>query len=354
MEIKNFNPAVSVIIPLYNAEEYIGECLDSILAQTLENYELIVVDDCSTDNSLEIVQSYVQKFGGRLQIFKLAENAGGAFKPRNEGIKISRGEYLLFVDSDDLLTPSALESMYHSAKKFDADIVFQSRHYTFHGKNSDKAKIVGNNEKLELVDNPALKFLKNAFVVMPWAYMFRRLLILQAKIEFPSLPLGEDRLFVFFALCFTRRFLRIPDICYCYRLHSSSFSSRRIAAKELFKRRTDAAVSSVKFVEEFIDKHRDFFDKNPEIKMRFFEKIVYGLMDPIIDFKLNKKIPLQERLDIIYEILAKLEDKTHLAAFLYYRIIALRVSWREKNSKLKELQEKNKLPQKEIETLKNS
>ena len=70
------NPAVSVIVPLYNAEKYIAECLDSLLAQTFQNFEVIVVDDCSTDNSRQIAESYLEKFGGRLKIFDNEKNSG--------------------------------------------------------------------------------------------------------------------------------------------------------------------------------------------------------------------------------------------------------------------------------------
>lgn len=350
----NFRPAVSVIIPMYNTEKYIGELLDSILSQTFQDYEVIVVDDCSKDNGVAVVQSYIPKFDGKLQLLRLDKNSGSASKPRNTGMKIAYGEYFYFVDSDDILAPSAFEIMYNSAKKFDADVVYQSRHYTFRDKNLKKLKLIGNDTKLKLVDNPAVKFLGDAFIVMPWAYLFRRELILQNKIEFPDLFIGEDRFFVFCALCFTKNFLSIPDICYYYRVRPASISTRKISAAELFERRTDAAISSTKFVEEFIDKNIDFFDKNPQIKMKFFNKFIYGLMNPIIESKLNKKMPIEERLEISYKILEKIEDKTHLAAFLYNRIIALRVSWREKNAKLKELKKKNELLKKELDELKKS
>ena len=69
--MKNFCPAVSVVIPLYNAEKFIGDCLDSLLAQTFQNFEVIVADDCSTDLSYAIVQSYAEKFGGRLILSRM-------------------------------------------------------------------------------------------------------------------------------------------------------------------------------------------------------------------------------------------------------------------------------------------
>ena len=85
---------VSVIIPMFNEEKYIGECLESILAQTFKDFELIVVNDCSTDSSVEVVESYAEKFGGRLKLFSTEKNSGSGAVPRNKGLNFSCGEYI--------------------------------------------------------------------------------------------------------------------------------------------------------------------------------------------------------------------------------------------------------------------
>ena len=131
---KKFIPSISVIIPLYNAEKYIGECLDSILAQTFDDYEIIVVDDCSTDDSCKIVENYMNGEGQyKIQLVKLSENSGMPSTPRNRGLKISRGEYLFFMDNDDAVTDTAFEELYNVAKKFDADVVHCQKFFTAPG-----------------------------------------------------------------------------------------------------------------------------------------------------------------------------------------------------------------------------
>ena len=99
-------PKVSVIIPVYNVEKYLGPCLDSILGQTLNNIEVICVDDGSTDRSLEILREY-EKRDARVKVLTQPNtNAGAA---RNKGIQQARGEYLSFLDSDDHFDPTMLE-----------------------------------------------------------------------------------------------------------------------------------------------------------------------------------------------------------------------------------------------------
>ena len=99
-------PKVSVIIPVYNVEKYLGPCLDSILGQTLNNIEVICVDDGSTDRSLDILREY-EKRDARVKVLTQPNtNAGAA---RNKGIQQARGEYLSFLDSDDHFDPTMLE-----------------------------------------------------------------------------------------------------------------------------------------------------------------------------------------------------------------------------------------------------
>ena len=116
-------PAISVIIPMYNVEKYVGQCLESLLNQTFQDFEVIVVDDCSTDNSVKLVENMAAKFKGRLQLIKRTKNAGGAAIPRNTGLELSRGTYIYFLDSDDILLNNAFETMYNEAEKCNADVI---------------------------------------------------------------------------------------------------------------------------------------------------------------------------------------------------------------------------------------
>ncbi len=113
--------AVSIIVPVYNAEKYLVKCLDSIINQTLKNIEIIFVDDGSTDRSSEICKSYAEK-DERIIYFK-KENEGLA-AARQDGIDMAHGEYVGFVDSDDWLELNMYERMYSVAKENDGDIVF--------------------------------------------------------------------------------------------------------------------------------------------------------------------------------------------------------------------------------------
>ncbi|MCL2128774.1 MAG: glycosyltransferase [Treponema sp.] len=113
-------PNVSVIIPIFNSEEYLRECLDSVINQTLKNIEIICVNDGSTDNSVEILKEY-EYLGKRIKV--LNQNNLGAGAARNNGLKIAKGEYLAFLDSDDFYDFSVLDKAYKKAINSNADIV---------------------------------------------------------------------------------------------------------------------------------------------------------------------------------------------------------------------------------------
>lgn len=111
---------ISIIIPIYNVESYLRKCLDSIMEQSFSYFELLLINDGSTDSSGQICQEYVEK-DDRIRYFE-KEN-GGVSSARNFGIKHSRGEYITFIDSDDWVEPNYLEIFYKTIKEKDADIV---------------------------------------------------------------------------------------------------------------------------------------------------------------------------------------------------------------------------------------
>ena len=121
------NPVVSVIVPVYNVEQYLPQCLDSIVNQTLKNIEIICVNDSSTDNSLNILNHYAEK-DPRIKV--VTQPNGGAGAARNRGLSLAAGKYLSFLDSDDFFEPDMLELAYNKAVCDKADfVVFQSDQY---------------------------------------------------------------------------------------------------------------------------------------------------------------------------------------------------------------------------------
>lgn len=102
------NSKVSIITPLYNSENFIGETIKSVIAQTYIDWEMLIVDDCSTDNSRQIVEEFVRT-DSRIKYFKTESASGSPADPRNIGIEMATGRYVAFLDSDDLWIPNKLE-----------------------------------------------------------------------------------------------------------------------------------------------------------------------------------------------------------------------------------------------------
>lgn len=112
---------VSVIIPVYNAQLYLEKCLSSIAEQTMKDYELVLINDGSKDNSQQIIDEFIEKNDCVVQC-KCKENAGQA-AARNDGLAMARGEYVAFMDSDDYIEPDYLEKLYQAAQKYDSEAV---------------------------------------------------------------------------------------------------------------------------------------------------------------------------------------------------------------------------------------
>lgn len=116
---KIIEPKVSIIVPAYNTEKYISKCLESLVNQTLKEIEIILIDDGSKDNTLNIAKSFMEK-DSRIKIISQTNQKQGA--ARNQGMRVAKGEYIGFVDSDDWVDLDYFEKLYNSAKKYDTDI----------------------------------------------------------------------------------------------------------------------------------------------------------------------------------------------------------------------------------------
>lgn len=263
------SPAISVIIPMYNTERYIGECLESILAQTFKNFEVIVVDDCSTDNSVAIVESYIPKFDGRLKLSHMKRNSGNAALPRNKGLLFSQGEYVYFMDSDDKITTTALEELYSLAKEYDADVLYGERHFEMDddGKN---ARLV-TRQQGKLVEQPAFDsesleervkdLLQRDIFGPPWNELVRRKVLVENEIVFPEVRPGDDHIWILNLFFTAKKFLRIPNTTYIWRTTQNSITRGQKTVQKATILWLNAAIIGLKHLDNILSKI-DFFEEN--------------------------------------------------------------------------------------------
>ena len=264
--------AVSVIISLYNYEKYVGECLDSLLAQTFKNFEVIVVDDCSTDNSFEVAESYTEKFGGRLKLVQTETNSGGGGEPRNLGFSLASGEYVFFMDADDVLISTALEEFYAFAKNNYADVVYCEKYFTSEGVGQDfinNMRIADIKcQKSPFVNEPTFETLSMTrridravrfkYWVTAWLRFVRRDLLIENDIKFLSLIGSNDVGWSYQVLFCSKRFLRIPNIYYVRRVHDESVSFRKRKVPELVHKWMDRTIRSLRYMDDFMGKFAFF------------------------------------------------------------------------------------------------
>ena len=205
-------PKVSIIIPVYNVEEYIELTLNSLLNQTLKEIEIILIDDGSTDSSRDIIEDYAKKYDN---IKVICQQNSGPSIARNRGIKEATGEFIVFVDSDDLLPEDSLEIRYSTAISQNADIVIGGT-YKFNSKRKwpMKKHFLGNEEKNVVTDSDIL------WTVGPCNKIFKSSLI--KDIEFPqNIKYAEDQVFVVNAYIKAKKIYSVDDIIYYYRMRET-------------------------------------------------------------------------------------------------------------------------------------
>ncbi len=247
--MKESVPAISAVVPVYNVEKYVGACLESILYQSFQDFEVIVVDDCATDRSPRICEEMRPAFGGRMKIVRHRTNSGGVGTPRNTGLRMARGKYVTFIDSDDMLIRSAFQDLYTTAEEMRADVVHTDLYFAT--ETEDAA--IGNGTRLRVesyANPPAIKepalvpydleqraksYINHQFLWNGWGKLFRRECLLEKGLRFEDIPSLEDIIFTFHCLCRLERYVRFPDAVYIYRSTPGSMTHRFFTADYLTK-----------------------------------------------------------------------------------------------------------------------
>ena len=248
-------PSISIIIPIYNVNIYLRECLDSIINQTIKTIEIICINDGSTDNSLEIIKEYI--YDNRIIIIN--KNNSGYGDSMNQGLNIASGEYIGIVESDDFIDINMFENLYKITKKGDIDII-RSNFYLYWEKNKKEAlnfKILKN--LYNKIFNPM--DLQNIFLVQPsiWAGIYKKLFLIKNNIKFLTTPGAsyQDTSFFYKTLYKANKIFCTKKAFYYYRqTNSNSSVNNNTLNKVIF------AHIELNEIEKFIKKDIKLYNKN--------------------------------------------------------------------------------------------
>lgn len=306
-------PKVSIIIPAYNVEKYIAECLRSVLAQTFSAWEAIVIDDGSTDNTLEVIKSFDDA-----RIKWLSQQNAGLSTTRNQGVEMAIGEYILFLDSDDRLHEETVEQCYTLAQKHQVDAV------TFDGydfvEKKGKEQIVKRGYfdrscKLEEKRYSGQEFLEKevynkAVVVSAPLYFVKKEKL--AIVSFVKDLLHEDVLFHYQLMPLLRSIYYLPKKFYQRRLREGSIVH------------TSASLKSLESYQTIIRFLQDIYHKSEDKKKKLYLKIIQKNMMQV--GKLGKRYLLgcsknkKNGLNVLYKTLSGGNFNLLFRKYLYFSI----------------------------------
>lgn len=293
---------VSVVIPIYNSQQYLGECLNTVVNQTLYDIEIICINDGSTDNSSKILSSFAQR-DNRIKVFSQINK--GVSIARNRGIEIASGEYISFVDSDDYLDLDYFEKLYNTAKKYDADISAGS---VLRIKGKKKKYLVKQNR--EIITSDIKK--KYKLLRLPnWSFscckLYKTKTLKDSNIFFEENVFYEDIVFINTIVHEFHKLVTVPNVKYYYRIHSSSITNS-ISQKHKDDLK-NAAIAIQKYVQEKhtllgVGKHW-YSEVKKEIKflnISIFKKVMYGcfLQYQILNIPVFLKQTFNKEIDLVY------------------------------------------------------
>lgn len=260
------NPLVTISIPIFKCEKFIIRCLESVKNQTYKNLEIVLVNDCTPDDSMLLVKNFMDANPDlTIKIIEHQENSGLSVV-RNNGIKASTGKYLFFLDSDDEITTDCIELLVKKAEKTDAQIIIAQNRWinTFDNTTKDfgfptitEKKYYNNNLEIFSV------YSKGGFPSSSWNKLFKKDFIVDNQIYFVPGLFAQDELWFFHLLLKTDTLAIIDDITYLYYLHGESV---------IFNRKKKNFENYLTILEYLTKSYKE--EKNSELKMLVKNKII--------------------------------------------------------------------------------
>lgn len=287
---------ISVIVPMYNAKDYILSCINGILSQSVGNIEVVVVNDCSTDGCMELCR---KEFGDNENVQLIDQPCNmGPGEARNTGIKHARGEYITFVDSDDALRQDAYKEMLEAALKFDADVLHVTgvimqtvdvapvdlneltEDEVFHVTLDEGDKRCECGLIAESMEDRLSSWLSHKLHWAIWNKLYKRSFLLNNNILFGKMKFAEDQVFSFHCLCRAKNYVVLPGEWYMYRIGGESLSRGKKGAAFLIK-----AITAQLDMPEYMNKAMagiDYFEKNPQKKNEAIDYVFAALENGFI------------------------------------------------------------------------
>ena len=261
---------ISVVIPVYNVEKYLLECLDSVINQTYKDLQIILVDDGSTDFSGKICDVYAEKDN---RITVVHQKNAGAGAAKNTGLELIDGEYFSIIDSDDYIELDMYEKMVNSLEKYNADIVQCLFRNVFVNDSFDrKYKIKGNYPKVLT----SKRFLKE--YLYDWKYaIYSNKLFKSTLLKENRFPIGrkiDDEFFTYKLVCNAKKVVNIDNILYNYRMRKTSVMNENNSDRLIYDR-----------IDCFIERYNYVSDIYPSLKKKYNLK----LYDDLLYFKDSAK-----------------------------------------------------------------
>ncbi|MCR5184308.1 MAG: glycosyltransferase [Opitutales bacterium] len=235
---------VSIIVPVYNVAAFIGRCVESVIAQTYPHLECIFVDDCGTDNSMEIVRERLAGYRGKID-FKIIrhERNRGLSAARNTGTDVASGEYVYYLDSDDLITPDCIEILAKPLREHRFDFV--QGEYASGGDGCCFVRCKLNDCRIFGSEKIRRLYIASSWPMMAWNRLLRRDFLLKNKISFVEGLLHEDNVWSFELACVAESVAIVRAPTYLYVIRGGSIMTSRS------RKNFDALVRSAYIFEEF-------------------------------------------------------------------------------------------------------